>query len=309
MRSALGALLAGLALAAAAGPATAALAAGGETRAPEARSSEAPLPEARRVVTLAPHLAELVYAAGGGERLVGVSAYTDYPEAAAELPEVGDAFRVDLERLAELDPDLVLAWKGGNPQTLIEGLRESGFEVLALPATGIADVAASLERIGERLGTQSRASAAAAAFRDGIAALRERHRGRLRLSVFYQVSAQPLYTIGGDHYVTELIGLCGGRNVFEDLLTLAPLVSLEAVLLEDPQVMLAGGDPAAEDSPLEFWSRWEDLTAVRYDNRYVVDAAVVARLTPRLLEGARAVCEVMELARGRIAAERGQGRG
>jgi iron complex transport system substrate-binding protein len=267
------------------------VACGNQTAEPSAAVEESD--ESIRIVTLSPHLAELVFAVGAGNLVVGVSAYTDYPDQAATLPIIGDAFNLDQERLALLSPDLLLAWDTGTPVHVVDELRRSGYRVEVITTTKIADVAAALRRIGELTGRSG--DAAARNFATGIEALAARYRTASGISVFYQVDTRPLYTINGRHFVSELIGLCGGTNIFADLDGLAPLVSVEAVLERDPEVMLASSDagPAAFDE----WDRWADLSATRYGNRFLMPADEIGRPTPRLLQAAEAVCEALDTAR------------
>ena len=251
-----------------------------------------------RIVTLAPHLAEMVFAAGAGDRLVGSVAYTDFPAAARDLPLVGDAFGVDAERLVALAPDLVLAWEGGNPAAVIERVRGLGIPTVALPATGLDDVPGQLERIGALAGTADAAQRAAGRYRARIEELRSAHRGVPVLRVFYQISEAPLYTVGKRHPITELLELCGGRNVFADNAGSAFIVSLEAVLARDPQVVLVGTGVPAET--LEMWRAWTDLSATAAGNLIMINADHVARPGPRLALGAEEVCAALEGARAAI---------
>ena len=201
---------------------------------------QSPAPDdSLRIVTLAPHLTELVFAAGAGEHLVGVSAYSDYPPEALEIAVVSDAFTVDQEQLAVLAPTLILAWDGGNPQSLIDELSASGYRVEAIRTHGLSDIPAAVERIGELAAREPEAAEVARELRQGIADLRERYSQSSPVSVFYQVSSRPLYTVGGSHYISDIITLCGGRNVFEDLGELALAVSVEAVIDRNPDVLLA----------------------------------------------------------------------
>ena len=252
-----------------------------------------------RVVTLAPNLTELAFAAGAGSALVGVSAYSDYPAAARTLPLVGDAFTVDQEQLALLKPDLLLAWQGGTPAHVIDDLRSAGYRVEVLRTRGLDDVAAALRRIGVLTGHPETASRAATAYNKELQSIREANAGTDEVSVFYQVSARPLYTVNGQHYVSELIGLCGGRNVFGDLDELAPAIDVEAVVERDPEVMLAstdaGGDAFAE------WSRWPNMTANQHANHFLMPADEIGRATPRLVQAAAALCDALNIARKRIA--------
>ncbi len=248
-----------------------------------------------RIVSLAPHLTELVYTAGAGEGLVGVVAYSDYPPAARELPLVGDAFRIDLERLATLEPDLVLAWETGNPEEAIAQLKRQGYRVEVLATATLADVAAALEHIGRLAGTTAIARPAARAYLEQLASLQARYRQVGRVDAFYQISERPLYTIGRDHPIDEMISICGGDNIFSDLRQVAPVVSVEDVLLRAPDVILAGEPPG--HALLERWQRWEQLPAVRNGHLYTVDATLVARSSTRILEGLQQVCERLDRAR------------
>ena len=248
-----------------------------------------------RVVTLAPNLTELVYAAGAGDTLVGVSAYSDYPPAALQLPVIGDAFVVDQERLAVLQPDLLLVWQSGTPAHVVDELRRVGYTVEVIQTRGVVDVAAALRRIGELTGNADMANRVAATFLAGLRSIEQQYAGRDEVRVFYQVSRRPLFTVNGEHYVSKLIDLCGGSNIFADLGDLAPTVDVEAVVERDPEVMLASSD-AGEDAFTE-WRRWPHIAANRYENHFFMPADAIGRASPRLLTAAQAVCEALQSAR------------
>ena len=248
-----------------------------------------------RIVTLAPHLAELVHAVGAGHMLVGVSSWTDFPAEAAALPVVGDAFAVDQERLALLEPDLLLAWESGTAASIVDRLAARGFRVETVKTRSLDDVARALERIGRLTGHEQQGRRAAADFRDGAARLARQHGDAATIRVFYQISRSPLYTVNGAHFVSELIGVCGGRNIFADLDELAPLVDVEAVLVRDPEVMLASADSGPD--AFDVWQRWPELAANRYDNHFLLPASQIGRATPRLLDAGQILCETLDRAR------------
>lgn len=259
----------------------------------EDASPAGPPERSPRIVTLAPHLAELVYAAGAGEHLVGVSAYSNFPEEVSRLPQVGDAFSVDQEQLAVLRPDVLLAWDSGTPGHTVSELRNLGHRVEVLRTQRLADVAAALIAIGRLTGREEHAATVAERFRAGLEQLRQQQRGSEPIRVFYQVSLRPLYTVNAEHYVSELIELCGGQNVFADLADLAPAVSEESVLARDPELLLAGRVQPG-DQPLAEWRRWPALAANRFDNRFYVHADLLARATPRLTHAGEAICARLE---------------
>lgn len=256
-------------------------------------------PVARRVVTLSPHLAELVYAVGAGHTLVGVSAYSDYPEAAQALPQVGDAFMIDQEALALLEPDLVLAWHSGTPAATVDKLRERGFNVLRIETRSLADIAAAIDTIGRRTGQEKTAATVRAEFERALTKLRGANESQIPVRVFYQISQRPLYTVNGAHYVSELIERCGGRNIFADLGDLAPMVSEEAVLARDPEVIIAGAYDGGGTDLFSDWRRWELLSATRLDNYFAVDADLLGRASNRLALAGAKLCERLAVARER----------
>lgn len=255
---------------------------------------------AQRVVALAPSLTELVFAAGGGDRLVAVSRYSDYPPQAANLPRVGDAFSVNLERLVALQPDLVLSWQSGNDPRVRERLQSMGIPVFVLEPRVLADIPAALQRLGRLLGTTETARAEARKFTRAVEEIRRRYADRLELRVFYQVSREPLITLNGRHMVTSVLELCRGVNVFGGLAPVAPHVNREQVLARDPQVILVGGARAKASQAREDWSRFHSIAAVRAGAVYAVDSDLLNRQTPRLVQGARQVCERLERARDKL---------
>ncbi len=267
---------------------------------------ELPAP-ATRIISLAPHLTELLYAAGAGEQLVGVVARSNYPPAAAQLPVVGDHARFDIERILSLQPDLILAWASGNPRAEVERLEQLGLRVYVSEPQGLESIAAQIETLGRLAGTTATASRIAQTYRAKLADLRGGYRHRATLSVFYQIWHEPLMTVNGRHVLSDVIALCGGRNIFGELGTLAPTVSLEAVLQADPQVILTGSDQPPANA-LANWQRWPRLRAVRAGQLYSVPADLLNRPTPRLLDGVQQVCEDLDSARAVYGESRGEGR-
>ncbi|MDR1888704.1 MAG: cobalamin-binding protein [Zoogloeaceae bacterium] len=254
---------------------------------------------ARRIISLAPHLTEILYAAGAGERLVGVVSFSDYPEAARALPRVGSYPRLNLEAIVKLQPDLLVAWKNGNDPTQLAKLRALGMRVFVTEPVKLGDVARLLEGFGKLAGSEAVAARAAADFRDRRAALEARYRHRPPVRVFYQIWQAPLMTVGKPQIISQVIRLCGGVNVYDNLDSLAPTVSLESVLAADPEVIVATGMADARPEWLDDWKRWPRLLAVRHDNLFHINPDLIQRHTPRLLNGAEVLCNQLEQARQR----------
>lgn len=261
----------------------------------QALALEAP---ARRIVTLAPSLAEMVFAAGAGERLVAVGSYSDYPEAVRALPAVGDASRLDLERILTLHPDVAIAWKSGNRPADLARLETLGIPVFVVEPRRLEDIPRILRAIGMLAGTPADAEVAAAGFERQIAALRAGYRERRPVPVFYQIWHEPLLTVNGSHMISDVLELCGGRNVFAALGTLTPAVSLESLLAADPQaIIISVSSPREEAEAKRFLARLPQLQAVRHGWIFSVHPDLIQRQTTRLALGAREVCADLERVR------------
>jgi len=262
------------------------------------RGKSITLPQpATRIVSLAPHLTELAFAAGAGGKLVGVSAYSDYPAGARQLPVIGDYSKIDLERVVQLKPDLVLAWISGNPRGDVERLDQLGFKVLALEPRKLDDIARHLLLIGELAGTGYEATRAASQYRSQIRVLESKYRTRQPVTVFYEIWRQPLMTIGQTHLVSRAIELCGGRNVFADLGGITPTVSLESLLARNPQAILVSGALSERETRLAPWREMKELEAVRRGNVFYLNADTLHRGTPRLAQGVSELCKKLDQVR------------
>ena len=251
---------------------------------------------AQRIVTLAPHLAEIAVAAGAGERLVGVARFSDFPEAVRRLPQVGDGARVDLERIIALKPDLILAWKSGNQAADIERLETLGFPVFVTEPARLTDIPRLLRAIGTLTGTVPAAEQVVDKYNNKINELQNSYGRHLPLRVFYEIWHRPLLTVNGRHIISDVLALCGGRNVFGSVARLTPVVSSEAVLAAQPEVILGGGSAGGED---EFVAQWRTsrIGALRTLPAYYIAPDTIQRPTPRIIEGAQAVCEALEKVR------------
>lgn len=250
---------------------------------------------ATRIVSLAPHATELLFAAGAGPRIVGVSDYSDFPVEARQLPSVGGSLQLDLERIVALRPDLIVAWKSGNSPKQIARLRALGLAVFESEPRQFEDVASSLERLGTLVGS-TQGQRQAAFFRQQLAMLREHYAGRPPVTVFYQVWPSPLMTLNDKHIVSEAIRLCGGRNVFGQLSVLAPTVSREAVVRADPQAIFISDERA---DAFDRWRNFPKMRAVRTGHLFRIDDSVMNRAGPRLAEATRGLCERIDQARQR----------
>ena len=252
---------------------------------------------APRIVSLSPHITELLFAAGAGAQVVGVDDSSDYPPAALHIPKLGEAATLDIEKLLSLKPTLVIVWETGTPARRRLELERLNLHVVVTEQRHLEDVGSILMDFGRLAGTESTAAEAARRYGAELAGLRARYAGRPRLRVFYQVWDRPLYTLSGEHVVSEVISLCGGDNVFAQLSTLAPAIDREAVLTRDPDVILIGASGAEGARQAAEWTRFRSLQAVRKHHIFTVNPSLVGRMAPRILEGVQEVCASLELAR------------
>lgn len=243
---------------------------------------------ARRIVSLAPHLTELAFAAGAGSRLVGVVRDSDFPPQARSIVQVGDAAGVDFERILALQPDLVLAWGSGNRASIVEKLRQLGLQVLVLEPRALGDIPRHLALIGTLAGTERQAGRVAAEFQERVAGMRARHgRGR-PVDVMFEMWHHPIMTVNGEHIISDVLRLCGARNVFDDLPQFAGEVSLEQVLVRDPEAIVVGSE--APGAGIADWQHYPYLRAVRNGRVFNVAPDLINRQTPRILDAAQAIC-------------------
>ena len=249
---------------------------------------------ARRVISLAPHLTELIYAAGAGQVLVGALDYSDYPPEARKLPRVGNESAIDIEAVLALKPDLIVAWPNAGSRRAIDRLASLGVPVYRSEPRELEDIATTLERLGRLAGSESTSVGAAKHFRDERSRLERSYSGRATVRVFYEVWDRPLQTINGAHVISKVIRLCGGRNVFDDQAMLAPEISTEAVIAADPEMIVASGVDSGRPHSLDQWRAFRAISATAQGNLYSIPADLIQRQTPRLLAGAARLCEIID---------------
>jgi iron complex transport system substrate-binding protein len=247
---------------------------------------------AQRLITLSPHLAELVYAAGAGEFLLATVEYSDFPDAAKRLPRVGDAFRLDVEAIVAHRPDLVIAWGSGNPDAALTQLAGLGLNVWAVEIRSPGEIAGTLRRIGAAAATNEPAKRAARDLERRLATLEQNYAGATPLDYFYQVDRRPLFTINGQHLISQGLALCGGRNIFADQPGLAFQVAHEAVITADPAALIAPFTEGRGD-PLADWRQWPSMRAVRDEALFRLPADTISRATPRWFDSLELACTLL----------------
>ena len=251
---------------------------------------------AQRIISLAPSMTELLFSLGAGDRIVGVMDFSDFPLAAQNLPVVGRYDMLDMEQILYLQPDLVVAWRSGNPRTSVERLKSLGITVYVAEPESLFSISDHLARLGELTGQSNEAAALQQEFRQSLQSLQDGYSGRDEVSVFYQVWYSPIISVGGAELINDMITLCGGRNIFAEL-PVGPKVNLEDVLQRNPQVIIASGSTRDAPEWLNDWLQWSQLSAVQNQHLYSIEPDIVQRHSMRALQGAAEMCTYIDRAR------------
>lgn len=254
--------------------------------------------QAQRVLALAPHLTELLDFAGGLNKAIAVDGSSNFPLAVNQLPKMGSPWMLGAEAILARKPDLVLVWQSGISMDVVSQLRKAGVPVFVSEPKSIAEVASTMQRLAILLGTTESTQPKIDEWLRAFASLRVQYARAKPVSVFYQVWSQPLMTLGGQHVVSEVLALCGGRNVFSDLPSLAAQVSVESVLRRNPSVVLASGSAYDHKALLKQWSVWPGLAAVQSASVRTIPGDILVRNGPRLIDASKQVCAHIESARG-----------
>jgi iron complex transport system substrate-binding protein len=258
-------------------------------------------PHPQRIITLAPHLSELVDSAGGSERLVGVSAFSNYPTSVKQLPITSDARSIDLEKMKSLRPDLIIYWRGGTSESQIQSIKKTfnkDVQFISVEPKKLSDIATDIETIGKALGTDTIAKKNADTLRIKISELRNKENNqnkqknisKRKVRVFYQVWAQPLMTLNKDHIISDIIQICGGEQLFENEKVLVPTVSREAVIKANPEIIFTAVDSAKMASDWSMWTSFPQLAATKNKAFVDLDGDIISRPSPRIMQGAQKIC-------------------
>ena len=249
---------------------------------------------AKRIVALAPHIVENLYSAGAGDKLVGVVSYSDFPDEAKNVPEVGSYNAFSLEQVLALNPDLVVMWGSGNGMQTLSTFEALGIPVYVSELRQLSDVPKSIRNLSQLAGTPAIGEAEASRIETELNALQRRYGEKRSLSVLYQIWNDPLQTVNGEHLISEIIALCGGHNVFGDASSLAPRVSIESVLLRDPDAIVASGMGEARPEWLDQWRAYPSLTAVADEALFFVNPDHLQRPSARIVLGAQSLCQQLD---------------
>lgn len=250
--------------------------------------------KAQRIVALAPHIVEMLFDIGAGNKIVGAVAYSDYPKAALDIPRVGSYHGMQIEKLLALNPDLVIVWKSGNSQSDIDKIKRLGINVVLSNPVNIDDVATELRYFGGLTGHEKQAEIAALAYEKHLKTLRIENQNKQPIPVFYQLWSEPMMTINGSTWINQLIEVCQGVNVFKSNPTPYPKISTENVIVAQPHLMILPDENSDKPQPIIDWQKWPEIPAVKNNKFIHVDADLLHRFSTRMLNGIEDMCEKID---------------
>lgn len=251
----------------------------------------------QRVITLSPHLTEMVYSAGAGSKLVGAIAYSNYPASAKTLPVVGTYNTLNLEKIIQLNPDLILAWQSSNQPKALERLQQLGFKVELFEPRKLSDIPRDIKRIGTLLNTSQIAELTANQLITTLKTIKRQYQGLTKVRFFYQIWDDPMMTVNGKVFISQAIETCGAENIFAQQKILAPEVDTETVLKRNPDVILLGGEDTVQKVWYQNWLKWSHINAVKNKQIYLINTNHFQRPTARLINHLPELCQRIQHAR------------
>ena len=238
----------------------------------------------QRIIALAPHIVESLYAIGAGEQIIGTTAHADYPKAAENILRVGSYARLQIERIIQLKPDVIIAWKTGNPMDDLARLEKYQFKVVYSHPQTLEDVANELIMLGKITGREVVANSVAKKYLLNLQKIKQKYATQNKVRVFYELWSRPLRTVANKAWPQQQIELCGASNPFADAQDDYPSVGLEQVLVTLPQVVIQPGQHSADSPDGLNWPQWQHIPAVKNNFIFHPNADKAHRMTILMLD-------------------------
>ncbi len=245
----------------------------------------------QRIVSLTPHITEMLFAIGAGKQVIATDQASDYPDEVKQLPKVANYQSLNSESLLAVKPDLVVAW--GSTQALMQQqIQALGIPMLLLKSQHLDDLPVELRLLGDKTGHHEQANQLAVQIETKFATYRQQSQQRPKIKAFYQLWYPPLTTVANGSFIQEIMTMCGAENPFAASKAPYPQLGEEAVLAANPQVIFA----TQHGSDLQHWLKWPQLAAVKNKQLYLLNADWLHRLSPRIVLGMKQVCSKVEIA-------------
>ena len=248
----------------------------------------------KRVISLAPSITEILYAIGLNDEIVGVTEFCDYPPAAKQKSKIGYA-QPNIEAIVALEPDLVLAPRAFLRADLLAKLEQLKVPTFVVDPESFEEIPSRIQTVGRILNRSTAADGVAMAMRQRIAAIRSKIETMARVRVLYVLNSQPLMTVGPGSYIHQVINVAGGFNIASQTTVPYPHLNMEAVLKEDPEIIVFPIGQAEGISPAEQheWLRWSSLSAVKQGRLHQISADILNRPGPRIVEGLETLARII----------------
>lgn len=244
-----------------------------------------------RIIALAPHIVEMLFDIGAGEQIIATTEHADYPESAKTIPRIGSSLRIQLERVIELQPDLIIAWKSGNPSDDLARIKQLGFNVVYSQPYTFEDVAKELRLFGKLSGHAEQAEKVAQKFLTDLSVIKNRYQTKQPLLGFYEVWSRPLTTIASGSWPQQFLNVCNISNPFYSANARYPQVNIEQVLQANVDIIIQPLSENQVDKEGYPWQKWPVIPAVKHQQIIKLDADVVHRMTTRSLNALTDLCE------------------
>lgn len=250
-----------------------------------------------RIVALAPHIVENLYAIGAGDLIVGTLDYADYPQEATKIERIGGYNGISIEKLLMLKPDMVIAWKNGNQAEDLAKIKRLGIELYLSDPRFIEGVASEILKLGQITGHIEQSKKVAETFTAKLNAIKVTQKDKTTLTGFYQLWPEPMMTVSKNTWINQLIETCQVTNVFANSDTDYPQISIENVIVTKPQVIIIPDEKTKRVMPTVNWQQWPEIPAVKYEQFISVNADLLHRFTPRMLDGLAQMCDKVDISR------------
>lgn len=253
---------------------------------------------AKRIISLSPAITELVFSAGAGGKLVGVSRFSNFPSEAQLIPEIGDAYNLDLEKIIEISPELIIAWKQASIHKDLDRLNNLGFQILEIEIKSLDDIPNLIRLIGKLAETAERAALAASQYEKTLLQMKQNYDNRTLISVLQLIWLQPLITFGKDHLINEILGVCGGENVANFYPGSTFALATENIVAANPEVIFDSTATMLEGRDL--FRKLSSISAVKNDYIYFIPPDLIFRETVRALDAIQIACDYFDEVREKM---------
>jgi iron complex transport system substrate-binding protein len=250
---------------------------------------------AKRIISLAPSITEILFGLGLNEKIVGITDFCDYPEAASNKPRVGGFINPSIEKIVSLRPDLIIGTRDGNRIETIRRLDDLGFSVYVVDPKSFDGVVRTIGNIGGIVGRGDELRRIIGDMKTKKEDIIRLTRPLLRPKVFFQVGYAPIITVGRGTLADDLIRLAGGESISEHEPLSYPLYSIETILLKAPEIIIMSSMESKRDysNLVKMWQHWKSIPAVKMNAIYVIDSNLVDRPTPRIVQGLEALVRII----------------